>query len=184
MYVIKNRLAFIAHPRTGSRACAETLLDQGAVMVEGHHGYSAALCEDIKEDGGIVACVGRNMFDVMVSWWHNANYMPGTHELLKNTAQPFGDYLEEKSGNNNHRWFNDPLYHYGLPLCNWVIPYEKVRECLRFILLMHNRETMVMPTVGASKRVNYQSYYMPRHRQMVEDRWGEDLKLTRHKWED
>lgn len=174
MYVI-NDLTFIAHPRTASRACSEALLAAGAVAVNGHHRMSDCTT-------GTVACVVRNMFDVMVSWWHNANFMPGTDKPLKYDIQPFNEYLREKAYDTTHRWFIEPIYHYGLPRCNLVLRYENLAKDFNYMLRQQGVMEVELPVIGASKRACYGSYYTPELREIVEDRWGEDLLRTGYKF--
>lgn len=65
-----KRLAFLAHPRTASRAMRNALQQRGFVQVGGHHdgpenGYPIP-------DGYLPFCVIRNHWDACVSWWFNA----------------------------------------------------------------------------------------------------------------
>ena len=177
MYVIKEKLTFIAHPRTGSRACAKLLMGCGAERVSGHHGIDPARIE-----GKVVACVTRNMFDLMVSWWHNASFLEGTSNQHSG-AQPFGDYLKDKV-TGDHRWFKG-LYHYGLNHSNHVIPYEGLQDGMESLL---PKVGLVWPSrmavIGASKRRPYQEYYTPELRHIVEDHWARDFERTGYKWED
>ena len=67
MYVYQEKLAFIAHPRTASRAVRDALLAAGAEPCLGHHEVCHDTIKEIKDTGGTVLCTTRNMFDVLVS---------------------------------------------------------------------------------------------------------------------
>ena len=112
-----NGMTFIAHPRTASRAASEALLLAGAEQVRGHHRI------DVDKLGDSVVCVKRNMFDILVSWWHNQNHQTGTHKPLKDRVQPFDSYVMEKAYDTHHRWFVGPVYHYGMEHSDVAIAY-------------------------------------------------------------
>jgi hypothetical protein len=174
VYILDD-LTFIAHPRTASRAVSKALLLAGAEQVAGHHRI------DVSRMTGSVVCVKRNMFDVLVSWWHNQNHQPGTNKRLKDRIQPFESYVHEKAYDTNHRWFTGPVYHYGLAYANIVIAYESLQWELHNIFW-----AMGLPDlerIGVSKRTDYHDYYSPELRAVVEDRWAEDLKLTGYSYE-
>jgi hypothetical protein len=118
------------------------------------------------------------MFDLMVSWWHNAQFQPGTNKSLKHEIEPFGEYLHDKAYTTTHRWFQDPVYHYGLPHSSIVIRYEDLEAGIRKMFLAAKLRPVMLPVIGKSKRTDYRDYYTPELRAIVEDRWAEDLKLT------
>lgn len=174
MYVL-NDLTFIAHPRTASRACSEALLGVGAVIVRAHHRMNDCTT-------GTVACVVRNMFDVMVSWWHNAYFKPGTNEPLQRMVQPFGDYLHQAAYDCPGHWFRETIYHYGFSRCNRKLRYENLQEDFDALLLDSGFAPQQLQIIGASKRAEYQEYYTPELRAIVEDRWSIDLEMTEHEF--
>jgi hypothetical protein len=121
MYVL-DKLAFIAHPRTGSRSCRHVLMElgaaeigshhdvsegavktilhqegviactvrNGAVEIGSHHDVSEGAVKTILHQEGVIACTVRNIFDTLVSWWHNNNFQDGTGTPLKHEGpQPF-----------------------------------------------------------------------------------------------
>ena len=174
MYVL-NDLTFIAHPRMASRACAKALMGAGADTVNGHHRMSDCTT-------GTVACVVRNMFDVMVSWWHNANFQPGTDIPLKMEVQPFNEYLCEKAYDTTHRWFIEPRYHYGFRRSNWIMRYENLQADMDQLFYKIGLDPPELPIIGKSKRRPYQDYYTPTTRAIVEERWGADLEMTGYRF--
>ena len=173
MYILDD-LTFIAHPRTASRACAAALVTAGARGVgEGtHHGI------DVSQMTETVVCVKRNMFDVMVSWWHNQNHKLGTNDPLNDQYQPFDVYLFEKAYATTHRWFTAPIYHYGIVHSDIAIKYEELGYQFPLIFEIMGLPRPQLAKVGASKRTDYRDYYTPATRAIVEDRWAQDLKIT------
>lgn len=170
MYIL-NDITFIAHPRTASRAVAKALLAVGAEQVAGHHRINVPRLTDT------VVCVKRNMFDILVSWWHNQNHKLGTNEPLNANYKSFEDYVYEKT-DTNHQWFIDPVYHYGLLYAGMVIEFENLWGGVDTMFELMGLGPVSLPRIGASKRTYYQDYYTPELRRVVEDRWAEDLRIT------
>ena len=177
MYILDD-LTFIAHPRTASRACAAALLTAGAQAVgedkysDTHHGMNVSRLTSR------VVCVKRNMFDVLVSWWHNQNRKPGTDEPLNANAKDFGVYVYEKAYRTTHRWFLEPIYHYGIVHSDVVIAYEDLQAGINNMFKAMGLPAPQLAKIGASKRTEYRDYYTPATRAIVEDRWAQDLKIT------
>jgi hypothetical protein len=170
-------ITFIAHPRMASRAVSNALLVAGAEQVNGHHRI------DVSKMLDEVVCVKRNMFDVLVSWWHNQNHQVGTNKALKDHVQPFNEYVVEKAYHTNHRWFSNPVYHYGLAYAKIAIPYENLQWEIEGLFGTLGLPIPDLETIGASKRNDYHDYYSPELRAVVEDRWARDLKLTGYSYE-
>lgn len=177
MYFLNN-VIFIAHPRMASRAAAEAIIGAGGSTINGHHRVDDEVIHRIKRHDGAVFCVKRNMFDVLVSWWHNQNHVLGTNKPLNANYKPFADYLDEKAYHTNHKWFRDPVYHYGLKYADVAIPYERLQTGMDSMFRRMWLWPVNLPEIGASKRTDYRDYYTPELRKAVEDRWADDLRLT------
>jgi len=181
MYVLRpnnGNLAFIAHPRTASRSCSKSILAAGGTSVAGHHLHDENQCVAILQDGGTVACVKRNMFDIMVSWWHNQVYREGTNILSNEKNPDFPAFVREKAYHCQHRWFIRPIYHYGLHLSNHVIRYENLEQGMRELFQKCGIAPRNLIVEGKSKRTDYRDYYDDATRAIVAERWAADLELT------
>jgi hypothetical protein len=180
MYVL-DKLAFIAHPRTGSRSCRHVLMELGAAEIGSHHDVSEGAVKTILHQEGVIACTVRNIFDTLVSWWHNNNFQDGTGTPLKHEGpQPFSEFVYDRITNKvNHRWFQKKLYHYALkwPDCR-IVRYENLEEDFAKLLKDVGYQATPMPHIGQSLREPYQKYYTPGLRAAVERRWKKDFDRT------
>ena len=77
MYIIENKLAFIDHPRMGSRAIGDAMIRRGGQKVGRQHQIDRPALDAVHQAGGVVCCTKRNMFEVLVSWFH---FRPFDHE--------------------------------------------------------------------------------------------------------
>lgn len=181
MYNWGNKFIFVAHPRTASRSISEVLKKGGCTMQGNHHYMDEALCEDVRDANGIVACVKRNMFDVLVSWFHRSI----SHTPTPPTA-PVTDFTKwlEIVMKGGHMYLDVPVYHYGMKYANWVMRYERIESELTALLFRAELPRLKMEHEGKSDRFHYQNYYTPVTVRRVEDRWGEDLNITNYKFEE
>lgn len=168
MYVYKNKLAFIAHPRVASRSVSSALTGFGAAQVGTHHGVDNQLIGDILPDG-IVACVTRNMFDVLVSWFHRSR----RGQSFKVTPyQEFDEWLKIIL-EGGHEFLDKDPYHFGYETSNFVIPYDALDDMFPFLCRVVGIEPPRLARIGASLRVkDYRRYYTAESIRLVEHRWG------------
>jgi len=173
MYVIKNQLAFIAHPRVASRATKRAFLAAGAVRHASHHKIDERQVREVLGRHGIVCCSVRNMFDVVVSWYHNCN-----PDELKSRIE-FPAFVKQIINEpERHRYFSTSQYFYGLPYCNRVFRYETLQQDVNQALQDIGKPPFQLEVVGQSNRKPYQEYYNNTTRRMIENRWGRDLEQT------
>jgi len=185
----KGGFVFLAHPRTASRAVSQALHKGGTLMLGGHHDMDVEVCEMFLEYGGMVSCVKRNMFDVLVSWYARA--MPSAYnseaEGLTETAvsqKDFGRWLN-KIMCRGHQYLDPELYHFGVPYSNYTIPFEVIGSVIPILQDELGMEVTELEHVGKSNRSqDYREYYSPGNQKLVEDRWGKDLELTGYQFED
>lgn len=67
--LIRDKLLFLAHPRTGSTSVRSALLAMGGEYIHPHH---AGFWDDVVQSryrGEQVVSVVRNPYDAIVSWW-------------------------------------------------------------------------------------------------------------------
>ena len=153
MYVIetgKIPFAFIAHPKTGSQSVRKSFREQlSAQQVLGHHHVDEPTVGRIKEAGGIVACVVRNPFDLMVSWYFYSNKEPrmGFEEWTCKTIA---------SGNG---WIEKGLF-YGAHHCNAIIRFEDgLARQLNRILSKCGISNVSLSHEGRTDHDFYRCYY-------------------------
>jgi len=157
---------------------ADVFKTLGCETDEKHHEFSDGACRQINADRGVVVCVKRNMFDVVVSWYHNRN-------MSLHADWTFDEFVIKQVCNYseiNHRWFSNPIYHYGLPFCHVRLRYENLREDLKAFLREWGYDIPKLPHIGKSDRKDYQDYYSVVSKTLIEDRWAEDLYLTGYKF--
>jgi hypothetical protein len=179
MYVSEDyRVGFIAHPRMASRVLGQTIEQNGGQLIGEHHTIDDGVCRDIYANGGNVACIKRNMYDVLPSWYHHTWHK---HEFtfpkwLKECV------LEPREEGLWPRWFAYPIYHYGLPLCTYQIPFERLHTGVWDDFLRDNGQDPIGPldhfigmTIG---RLPYNCYYGRETVSLVAERFETDLQLT------
>lgn len=186
MYVFENRLAFIAHPRTASRSVSDALIEGGAIRWQDmHHQVDMDKLIDIRHAGGVVACVKRNMFDVLVSWFYRSRvetYSVGYMEKSAPTLQ-FEIWLKTilKGG---HEYLDRRPYHHGIIDSSIVIDFVDLNYGIHGLMIRCGMPPVSLGHRGKSNRLNYTEYYTTEARQLVEQRWSKDLALTGYKFGD
>ena len=180
MYVYENKLAFIAHPRTASRSTTDTLKGAGAELWDSHHEVDEDKVAMVHDAGGLVACTYRNMFDVLVSWFHRANRSSLQPDF--DPEKEFTPWLETilKGG---HQFLDREPYHFGFDRCNYHIRYEYLARTLETLLYLCDMPWQPLGSRGVSHRhMDYRLYYSDQTRRQVEDRWALDLEMTRYQF--
>ena len=183
MYKVDDILAFIAHPRTGSRSTRELLSAHGATKHAGHHQVDEPILRNLLTKGGNGFCTVRNMFDLLVSWYYNSYYNAQGDVLNESiVVPPFDYYIQETIRNPKHRWFMTPIYHYGLPWCKYQIRYERLQDGADLMMDMIGQPRTELPYIGKSigRDPDYRVYYSEATRKAVEKRWAQDLYLTNY----
>lgn len=175
MYYIPKKLAFIPHPRNASRTVWRVVQKAGAIRSPSRHKMDMKQILEVQNAGGVIACVKRNMFDILVSHFH---MMMATPRLFN--RDEFTEWLihEIEFGTRYTNRNDAPLYHYGLPHCNFVIDFENLGRGLHKLMFMIRKYPTKIEHVGKSDRLPYQECYTPETRALVEERWAVDLTIT------
>lgn len=178
MYVTPNKkFAFIAHPRTASRATGKSLCLPHFEKT-GHHNFDRELCKRITGSGGIVACTVRNPYDLVVSWFFNEHFREeGRHKpgefipwVLKNRLK-HNQWLRMDIGVD--------LYHYGLPVCNHVLRYEELEKNLRHLATLTGHPYCQTAPYGVLPRDrDYRVYYNDETQEIVANHFARDFEKT------
>jgi hypothetical protein len=184
MYVTPDeKLCFIAHPRTASRATAKAL---GLRTFEstGHHEFDYLKCAQIAGSGGITACTIRNPFDVVVSWYFNEHFREdGRHKKGEFKPWAMKSQLRHNSWLNckisSKQWNDNSLYFYGLPVVNHILRFENLEEDLRKLCWITGHTYVPTKPYGVLPRDrDYRVYYDSETIALVEERFAQDLELT------
>lgn len=186
MYAYLDKLAFVAHPRMASRSISDALMKCGADKIGEHHGLDFSRINLIEENHGVVFCVKRNMFDVLVSWYYRSRTETFVDDY-KETQAPTEDFSRwlRTILDGGHQYLDEPLYHYGIDLCNLVLSFENdLERNVQTTLIMSEVGYQDLDHRGKSHRLPYLDYYTPETRKLVEKRWAEDLELTNYKFGD
>ena len=147
MYVIpSHKFAFIANPRTGSKAVRDALLGQaGAVLVGGHHTTPDDNLEvEIGPDWTVCATT-RNHFDTMISWWFKL-------ERTLNAMTPLAEFLPRFCLNNPNFVRDGQLWWGGEPHVNTFLRYEWLEADLNQSLVKVGLNPVDLPRVTDSQR--------------------------------
>ncbi|MCI0556504.1 MAG: hypothetical protein L0287_36645, partial [Anaerolineae bacterium] len=147
----RNRsFAYIAHPKTGSQSMQKVLRETfDARVVKGVHDIDPTECEQIIQEGGIVACTVRNPWDLMVSWYHFAR--------STSDVGTFRDWLMRILTTGNG-WIEKRFY--GLEYCNRVFRFEyDLQLQLNNCLIDCGLRAVDLPHIGATEHRQYSYYY-------------------------
>jgi len=125
------KAAFILHPRTASHAIAEVLQGIGFTYSGTHHIIDSGWVKIAKS----VACVVRNPFDVLVSWYY-----------YQGNGKTFNEYLKDWP----NQWALNGMF-YGLKFCDFVIHYENLDSELNEWLQMVGLRPVTLPKVNITK---------------------------------
>ena len=69
MWVIKNKMVFIAHPKMASRSIRGAMRKNMGEQIGSHHSIEIERIELERTRGASIGCVIRNPYDVMISWY-------------------------------------------------------------------------------------------------------------------
>lgn len=187
MFVIDSKpdtkpFCFIGHPKMASQSVRKALLNIGARSLNGHHGYDEGVTKRIRDAGGVVCCVVRNPWDVMVSWW-SFKSMKANNTYWPNTPA-FAEWLPEELKNE---WSMGKSLYYGLPHCNRIIRFEhSIHKQLNGCLLDCGLPQISLPRIGGSPRDNlpYQPFYTTDLAILVYRRFAVEIEEWGYKFED
>ncbi len=169
MYVIDDKLAFICHPKTGSQSIREAL--RGAKVVEGMHGVDPSVCEQLRKKG-IVACVVRNPWDLMISWYFYSHVNP--YNIRDERPHDFEDWLPWFI--ENDKWIKKGLF-YGAKHCNQFIRFEgSLERQINYLLEVSKMPPIKLPHNGKTNHRDYSHYYNPTTKKLVADRFCGEIE--------
>lgn len=135
MYIIDNRLGYIAHPNTGSRSMRIGLEAKTNVEKIGHHhGFNPDIIANLEG----CYCVVRNPYEMMVSWWCRGG-----------TLLPFNEWLPEIL--KRHRHFEGTNHSeggglfYGIKYCTDVLKFENLQYEFDKLMLKYGMKMFALP---------------------------------------
>lgn len=127
----ETKTAFILHPRCASHSIAEALCDIGFTYSGTHHEIDSEWVKIAKS----VACVVRNPYDVLVSWY----YFQGGNRTFK-------EYLKDWP----NQWALNGMF-YGLRYCDFVVHYENLSSELNEWLYKIRLPGIILPRENVTK---------------------------------
>jgi len=137
-----------------------------------HHEVNVVKAQNILDNGGTVVSTVRNMYDVLVSWFHRAHRSDPPTNFVQ--VEKFSNWLD-KVLEGGHQYLDQDPYHFGYDASNFVIPYEQIDDMFGELCRLEDIDVAKLPNIGASIRYrDYRRYYTDTTRQMVEDRWGRE----------
>jgi len=110
---VREKIAFIAHPKTASQATGGVLKNLDFKIVGSHHSW-----QHCPEDWIVFATI-RNPFDLMVSWYYQ--------EMYKSGAEVNFDWWLWKRLQEPNHYMKQGLF-FGLGICTDVLHFENLQE--------------------------------------------------------
>lgn len=179
MWVIRNRMVFIAHPKMASRSVREAMKKNSGFQVGSHHTIDIEHLELERRRGASIGCVIRNPYDVMVSWYFHMEVRKQTKEnrgllAIKSFPQWLDFILPKGNGYIEHGLF--PGYH----LCDTVMKFENLfmdwkAWCKKCRVVYHPLEHL-----GKSESrdgEHYSTYYDDESREKVRNKFAKEIAL-------
>lgn len=171
MYLIpSHKFAYIANPRTGSKAVRDALLSAGAELVGGHHTTPDDHPEiEIGPDWTVCATV-RNHWDALVSWWWKIERTP-------KAMTPLVEFLPSFCANNPNFIRDGHLWWAGEPYVNTYLRYEWLEADLNQALVKVGLNPVDLSQVIDSKRGGrpYQVFYKKATSRWVGSYFAEEI---------
>lgn len=168
MYVHKFLpLAYLAHPRTASRATKEALGQRGFILQGPHHGGPP----NHGLNGRRAFCVVRNHWDAIASWYYNfenGSGAPMTANWIRTWTAQNATYFSP----GRMWWFT---YLHPEPI---ILRYESLQESLDALLGEYGIKPIRLPVVGASsgrKGRHYRELHTEQTSAAVRSLWGDEI---------
>jgi len=179
MYIIpEKKFAFIANPRTGSKAVRDALLNQaGATLIGGHHTTpDDHLDIEIGPDWTVCATV-RNHWDALISWWFKIERTP-------NAMTPLAEFLPRFCANNPNFVRAGRLWWAGTPHVNTFLRYQWLEADLNQALVKVGLPPVDLPEVIDSHRGGrpYQIFYKKATARWVGSYFEEEIRELGYKF--
>ena len=178
MYILpSHKFAYIASPRTGSKAVREALLSRGAVLIGSHHTTPADNPEiKLGKDWTICTAI-RNHWDAMISWWFKI-------ERKEGAMTPLREFLPRFCANNPNFVKDGRLWWYGEGYVNTYLRYELLQVDFDQALVKVGMAPFDLPRVVDSKRggVPYQVFYKRDTARWVGNYFAEEIAKYGYKF--
>ncbi|MGV9103859.1 MAG: hypothetical protein ACOC3C_07070 [Candidatus Thorarchaeota archaeon] len=179
MYIIPEyKFAFLAAPRTGSKAIATALQEyRGAELIGSHH-TTPDEHPEIEIDGSWTVCSTiRNHWDAMISWWFKI-------ERKARAMTPLSKFLPRFCENNPNFVQNGQLWWRTLPHTNTILRHEWLQADFDQALVKVGMSPLDLPRITDSHRDNpaYQVYYKRATARWVGLYFAEEIKHCGYKF--
>lgn len=148
MYIIPEwKFAFLAAPRTGSKAIARALLDhRGAELIGSHHTLPDDHPEIEIDSSWTVCSTIRNHWDAMISWWFKI-------ERTAKAMTPLAKFLPRFCANNPNFVQDGQLWNKTLSYSNAVLRYEWLQADFDLALVRAGMAPLDMTKIVDSTRM-------------------------------
>jgi predicted deacetylase len=168
MYILpKYKFAYLAAPRTASKATSQALLARGATLFGSHHSI-----EDLPP-GWVIASTVRNHWDAMISWW-----------FKNGKIGKFEEFLPRFCLNNPNFVINHTLWAKYIDKSTHILRFESLQRDLDAVLEFAGIEPMKLPLVLDSKRENapYQIFYKRFAKDWVQNYFNDEIQKYGYKF--
>lgn len=179
MWVIRQKMVFIAHPKMASRSVREAMKKNSGFQVGSHHAIEPERLEEERRRGASIGCIIRNPYDVMVSWYFHMEVRKAARDNRRpvpiNSFPDWLDYILPK-GNG---YIEHGLYP-GYRLCDTVMQFENLfmewkAWCKKCRVIYYPLEHL-----GKSESrdcEHYSTYYDNESREKVRRKFAEEIAL-------
>ena len=171
--IIPNKLIYLAHPRTASKATSVTLGQIDSAFTEPrHHRHLYNL--EYERQGELVVTTIRHHGDALVSWWLHHGQRNGYGETLSEFTRFLLEFPHEGF------WLVPTpgrLWDLHLPWCNCFMRFESLQEDLNWVLERVGWEPRKLLRVNQTRgKREWGSYYNAERQRIVEDTFGGEMQ--------
>lgn len=172
-----GKCAYLANPRTASRATKDALMRCGFLLMGSHHsGW-----DGVGRSRYLSFTAVRNHFDCLISWSYHLRVAPWGEEGLRRVLELYPKQLPLIRG-----WGRGRLFPH-VDHTDRVVRFEAGLEDQVNAILRERRIGQVeLARVGASPRegVHWSRLYTPAMCRMVEDEFGEEMEALNYGFEE
>tara|TARA_Y100000593_G_scaffold94310_1_gene192820 strand:+ start:3106 stop:3654 length:549 start_codon:yes stop_codon:yes gene_type:complete len=172
--IVPNKLIYLAHPRTASKATCVTLGQIDSAFTEPVH-HRRLFDLEYEREGELVVTTVRHHADALVSWWKNHGQ--------KNHG--YGEDLDEftrflREFPDSEIWIKpstNRLWDLHTPWCNAVMRYEDVQTELDWVLEKVGLLPMQLLRVNQTRgKDDWRNYYNAERERIVADVYGDEMR--------
>ena len=180
----KEKLIFLAHPRTGSHAVQKALLDIGFDKTNpgSHHKtlYADGVVNGRNRPEWYVFTTVRNHWDTAISWMAKEYQLWGTE-------QPSWSLKDFKKIIGNHPWVRDGQFWWVHEDVDVIMHYESLEDDLNEILWEFSLPSVKLSMVNVSPKRegrHYSEFYTETTKDYIWTKFGNEISKFGYEFEE